>query len=117
MSFAFATCERIRALGFLKKIYPSSVVEDSDSSVKELLDIIEADEIRVCDPDFHGGQIIQGTNWNDTTHERATAAQKERTNLWWLTVEFSGSEGVRWNDLLAVNFNLEDLWRTIKKKA
>lgn len=74
MSFAFATCERKRALEFLKKLYPSSVVDDTDESVKDLLDIIEADEIRVCDPDYHGGQIIQSGNWNDTTHERATAA-------------------------------------------
>lgn len=74
MSFAFATCERQRALEFLKKLYPSSVVEDTDDSVKDLLDIIEADEIRVCDPDFHGGQIIQSGNWNDTTHARATSA-------------------------------------------
>lgn len=77
MSFAFATCERNRALGFLKKLYPSSAVEDSDDSVKDLLDLIEADEIRVCDPDFHGGQIIQGANWNDATHEKATAALKK----------------------------------------
>lgn len=77
MSFAFATCERKRALEFLKKLYPSSVVEDSDDSVKDLLDIIEADEIRVCDPDYHGGQIIQSGKWNDTTHERATAALKK----------------------------------------
>lgn len=77
MSFAFATCERKRALEFLKKLYPSSVVDDTDESVKDLLDIIEADEIRVCDPDYHGGQIIQSGNWNDTTHERATAALKK----------------------------------------
>ena len=77
MSFAFATCERKRALEFLKKLYPSSVVEDADDSVKDLLDIIEADEIRVCDPDYHGGSIIQSVNWNDTTHERATAALKK----------------------------------------
>lgn len=77
MSFAFATCERKRALEFLKKLYPSSVVEDADDSVKDLLDIIEADEIRVCDPDYHGGQIIQSGNWNDTTHDRATAALKK----------------------------------------
>jgi hypothetical protein len=39
-----------------------------------LLDIIEADEIRVCDPDFHGGKIIQGKNWKDDTEARAYAA-------------------------------------------
>jgi hypothetical protein len=77
MSFAFATCERKRALEFLKKLYPSSVVDDTDESVKDLLDIIEADEIRVCDPDYHGGQIIQSTNWKDDTYERATAALKK----------------------------------------
>jgi hypothetical protein len=77
MSFAFATCERHRALEFLKKLYPSSVVEDTNESVKDLLDIIEADEIRVCDPDYHGGQIIQSKNWNDGTHERATEALKK----------------------------------------
>ena len=31
MSFAFATCERHRALEFLKKLYPSSAVEDTDA--------------------------------------------------------------------------------------
>lgn len=77
MSFAFATCERNRALTFLKKLYPSSIVADEDDSVKDLLDIIEADEIRVCDPDFHGGQIIQGTNWKEDTQERATAALRK----------------------------------------
>lgn len=81
MGFAFATCDRQQALEFIKKLYPSSVVEDIDASVKDLLDIIEADEIRVCDPDYHGGQIIQGTNWNDSTHERATAALK-KSGLW-----------------------------------
>ncbi len=77
MSFAFATCTRSTALEFLKKLYPSSVVTDTDDSVKDLLDIIEADEIRVCDPDFHGGSIIQSTNWNDTTLQRATDALKK----------------------------------------
>jgi hypothetical protein len=85
MSFAFATCERNRALEFLKKNYPSSVVDDTDESVKDLLDIIEADEIRVCDPDYNGGLIIKSTNWNETTHERATAALKKSRLLFYLT--------------------------------
>ena len=74
MSFAFATCDRNRALEFLKKLYPSSTVEDTESSVKDLLDIIQADELRVCDPDFHGGQIIEGRNYKEDTAQRATAA-------------------------------------------
>lgn len=77
MSFAFATCERNRALVFLKKLYPSYTVEDTETSVKDLLDIIEADEIRVCDPDYHGGSIIQSTNWKDDTFKRATSALKK----------------------------------------
>ena len=74
MNFAFATCERQRALKFLKKIYPKSVVEDIDSSVKDLLDIIEADELRVSDPNFHRGQIVQGKNYKHDTQERAKVA-------------------------------------------
>lgn len=77
MSFAFATCERQRALEFLKQLYPGSTVEDTDASVKDLLDIIEADELRVCDPNFHGGQIIGGRNMKLDTAERATAALKK----------------------------------------
>lgn len=77
MSFAFATCDRHRALGFLKNLYPEHVVEDTDTSVKALLDIVEADELRVCDPDFHGGQIIEGKNFNGTTAERATEALRK----------------------------------------
>ncbi len=74
MSFAFATCERHRALGFLKKLYPSHALEDTFESVKDLLDIIEADEIRVCDPDYHVGSIIQSSNWKDDTASRTKAA-------------------------------------------
>jgi len=77
MSFAFATCERRRALEFLKKLYPSHRVEDADDSVKDLLDIIEADELRVCDPEFHSGEIIEGRNMKADTFERATAALKK----------------------------------------
>jgi len=74
MSFAFATCERRRALEFLQKLYPNHAVTDTDESIKDLLDIIEADELRVCDPSFHGGQIIEGRNIKPDTAARATAA-------------------------------------------
>ena len=77
MSFAFATCERSRALVFLKQLYPSYTVTDTEDSVKDLLDIIAADELRVCDPDFHAGSIIQGPSFNETTTERAEAALKK----------------------------------------
>lgn len=81
MSFAFATCERNRALGFLQKLYPSSVVSDTEESVKDLLDIIEADEMRVCDPDFHSGQMIYGKNSTGDTASRTQSAL-EKAGLW-----------------------------------
>ena len=81
MTFVFATCERKRALEFLQKLYPSTEVSDTDESVKDLLDIIENDEIRVCDPEFHSGQIIRSKNWNDDTEAKAKAALK-KSGLW-----------------------------------
>lgn len=81
MNFAFATCNRGNALAFLRKLYPSSDLQDTPECAKDLLDLIEADEIRVCDPDFHSGSIIQGKNWNDRTHANATAALK-KTGVW-----------------------------------
>lgn len=74
MSFAFATCDRRNALAFLRKMHPSTELHDTEDSAGDLLDIVAADEIRVCDPDFHGGSIIQGKNWRDDTLDRATAA-------------------------------------------
>lgn len=72
--FAFATCDRRNALDFLRKLYPSQTLDDTEASAKPLLDIIEADELRVCDPAFHGGQIIEGKNFRDDTGARAMAA-------------------------------------------
>ena len=77
MSFAFATCDRRNALRFLQKLHPSTPLADTPERAGDLLDIIEADEIRVCDPDYHGGQMIQGKNWRDDTMQRATAALKK----------------------------------------
>jgi hypothetical protein len=72
--FAFATCNRENALGFLRKLYPEQTINDTEDSAKSLLDIIEADELRVCDPDFHGGQIIEGRHFREDTAPRAMAA-------------------------------------------
>jgi hypothetical protein len=71
---SFATCDRHNALSFLRKLHPGTDLQDTPESAADLLDIIEADEIRVCDPDFHGGQMIQGKNWKDDTLTRATSA-------------------------------------------
>lgn len=72
--FSFATCDRNNALKFLRKLNPSINLEDSAESAGDLLDIIAADELRVCDPDFHSGEIIEGKNFSAATVDRAMAA-------------------------------------------
>lgn len=61
----FETCERKRALQFLKKLYPSSVIEDTENSAKAVLDMVEKDHFRIPDPDMHGGrvEIFPSTNF------------------------------------------------------
>lgn len=66
MAFAFATCDRKRALGFLKSLYPSRIIQDTPESAGPLLDLVQLDIIRICDPGFHGGQVIIGTNWDES---------------------------------------------------
>lgn len=70
MNFAFATCDRHRAFEFLKKLCPEiDIIKAND-----LLNLVEADEIRICDPDFHNGQIILGKNAKEDTIERTRLA-------------------------------------------
>ena len=77
MSFMFATCERGRALEFLQKLYPSSEITDTEESASDLLDFVEKDIIRITDPSFHTGQIIQSDNWNDSYMSDIEAALKK----------------------------------------
>jgi len=49
MSIVFATCERKRALEFLQKSFPDKELSD-EGAVKDVLDLVEADIIRVGDP-------------------------------------------------------------------
>ncbi len=66
MKVRFATCERKRALEYLRKFYPNRTLEDT-SGVKALLDLVEADIIRIPDPEFHpGGQVFPSTNWEES---------------------------------------------------
>lgn len=51
----FATCNRKSALEFLQKIFPE--LADTPDSVGPLLDLVEADIVRVLDPMMHGEQI------------------------------------------------------------
>ena len=63
MNFQFATCERSRALHFIGKLFPSRKVLD-EKAVSDVLDLVEADKIRVLDPDFHAGGITQSKATN-----------------------------------------------------
>ncbi len=66
MKVRFATCERLRALGYLRKFYPSQNLKDT-GGVKALLDLVEADIIRIPDPEFHPrGQVFPSTNWDES---------------------------------------------------
>lgn len=57
MNIEFATCDRKRALGFIRKVYPSSTIEDSIEGAGLLLDLVEADVVRVQDPMMYGSRI------------------------------------------------------------
>lgn len=76
MGFAFATCERHRALGFLKKMYPSAEVTDTEESAGPLLDHVAKDVVRVGDPDFHGGAIFPSKGSPEEISVAMSEAQK-----------------------------------------
>jgi len=65
--FQFATCDRYRALGFLRTLYPSATVEDTPESAGPVLDMVERDVFRIPDPMMHGGRvtIYPAKNWGD----------------------------------------------------
>lgn len=65
----FATCDRNRALGFLKAFYDNGKVEDK-GIIKEVLDLVQADIIRIPDPALHqNGAILPSNNWDDARRE------------------------------------------------
>lgn len=67
MSFSFATCNRNNALQFLKKLYPSKEITDTDDCAKDFLDFVERDIVRVQDPTMHlNAQVVSSTNWDDS---------------------------------------------------
>lgn len=70
----FATCDRGMALGFLRKLYPSRDVADTPEDAGPLLDIVEADIVRVQDPDYHRPcQIMPSKNWDASRHDEFVA--------------------------------------------
>ena len=68
MGIEFATCERARALSFIQRVYPSSVITDSPNSAGPLLDLVERDIVRIQDPAMYGGNIEvsrNAANWDE----------------------------------------------------
>lgn len=73
MSIDFATCERHRALAFIKQVYPSKEITDTAESAGPLLDFVEKDIVRIQDPMMYGNMIAinPGKNWIEDEATRA----------------------------------------------
>lgn len=71
INIQFATCERHRALGFLRKLYPSSEIKDTQEDAAPFLDLVAADVFRVPDPDMHGSRVglIPSKNWDESRRD------------------------------------------------
>lgn len=76
MYLHFATCDRKRAFEFIKKVYPSYKITDTSDCVKDILDLVQEDRIRIQDPLMHGNliQVIKGNNWENGDNEKALDA-------------------------------------------
>jgi hypothetical protein len=72
----FATCERGRALGFLKVLYPSKEITDTKECAADFLDFVEKDIVRVQDPAMHGNgtRVITGKNFDDSLSDKIKEA-------------------------------------------
>ena len=76
----FSTCCRRNALEFIRQGYPSRNVQD-EGSVAAMLDLIEADIVRVTDPSMHGtAQIVPGTKWDEEQRESVVAVATKMHN-------------------------------------
>jgi len=78
MLIRFATCERKKALSFLRGHYPGRKIEDTPESAAGVLNFVEKDFIRIPDPNCHDGTIYPSGNWPSDKHEqnRVIAALK-----------------------------------------
>lgn len=76
MYLKFATCDRDRALGFIKAVYPRKVITDTPDCAGPLLDYVARDVVRIEDPVMHGSRIgvIPATNWSDSELDGVRAA-------------------------------------------
>ena len=72
MNIEFATCERKRALEYIKRVYSSKTITDTADSAGPLLDFVEKDLVRIQDPTMYGKQIqvVPGKNWKENSDIR-----------------------------------------------
>jgi len=66
MIIQFATCNRERALQYIKAVYPSREISDTPESVGSLLNLVAKDIVRIQDPKMYGKLIgvVPGNNWD-----------------------------------------------------
>ena len=79
MNIEFATCERSRALGFIKQVYPSKIITDTPDCAGPLLDLVEKDIVRIQDPFMYGSQIAvspNANNWKEEYRDKVISACK-----------------------------------------
>ena len=74
MYIQFATCERNRALEYIKKVYPSKTITDTPDCAADLLALVEKDIVRIQDPMMYGNRIevVPGRQYKESA-----AAAKE----------------------------------------
>lgn len=64
MGFMFATCDRRNAVRYLRKLYPASNFTGDETFAADFMKLLEADVVRVQDPDYHQpSQVVPGTNY------------------------------------------------------
>ena len=72
----FATCERGRALDYLRQTLPDAELYDSRTSIGPFLDLVEGDIVRVQDPLMYGKRIAinPGKKWDEKWREKVMEA-------------------------------------------
>ena len=79
MNIMFATRNVGEAVLFLRKM--TGCKDLTDKSIPKLSYLISEDIVRVSDPDFHSGMLIEGKNYVDEYSGRIDEAVKELRDI------------------------------------
>lgn len=76
----FATCERNKAAEYIRSVYPTRTITDSD--LEPILVLVEQDILRVQDPFMYGNRIgiIPGTNHSKENDDACRNAVRHLLN-------------------------------------